>query len=406
MSKVIPAFRQGSALGSPAARPVRRLGLVALLAPLLVMAGCDTTRMPRAGPHTDEVLSATMPNAAVQVVNVSPDVARQLVARRKQALFSETLGGAPAAEGSTVIGAGDVLDITLWEAPPATLFGVGPVDPRAPSTVRAMTLPEQVVDREGNIRVPFAGSIPAIGRTAQQVQRDIVQRLSSKANQPEVLVRIVRNGSAMVTVVGEVAQSLRMPLTPSGERLLDALAAAGGVRQPVHRMTVQVTRGEQFQAMPLDTVIRDPRQNIPLRPGDVVTAIHQPMYFVALGATGKNEEVPFEAQGITLSQAIARAGGLNDARTDPQGVFIFRFESPDAIDWPTSPVQVTAEGRVPVVYRVNLNNANNFFVMQSFPIQDRDIVYVSNAPAVELQKFLNLVFTLTYPILNTYQIVR
>ncbi len=393
----------GSRQGSPLAP---RFGLAAFLAALLAVAGCDTTRMPRAGPHTEEVLSATMPNAAVQVVNVSPDVARQLVARRKQALFSETLGGAPAVDGSPLIGAGDVLDITLWEAPPATLFGVAPVDPRAPSTVRAMSLPEQVVDREGNIRVPFAGAIKAIGRTAPQVQADIVRRLNGKANQPEALVRIVRNGSAMVTVVGEVAQSLRMPLTPSGERLLDALAAAGGVRQPVHRMTVQVTRGEQFQAMPLDTVIRDPRQNIPLRGGDVVTAIHQPMYFVALGATGKNEEVPFEAQGITLSQAIARAGGLNDARTDPKGVFVFRFESPDAIDWPTQPVQVTAEGKVPVVYRVNLNNANNFFVMQSFPIQDRDIVYVSNAPAVELQKFLNLVFTVTYPVLNTYQILR
>jgi len=385
--------------------PARSARLVALLATLAV-AACDTTRMPRAGPHTDEVLSATMPNAAVQVVDVSPDVARQLVARRKQALFSETFGSLPTQTVSTVIGAGDVLDITLWEAPPATLFGAGPVDPRAPSTLRAMTLPEQTIDRDGDIRVPFAGPIQALGRTVPQVQAEIVQRLRGKANQPEALVRIVRNGSAMVTVVGEVATSVRMPLTPGGERLLDALAAAGGVRQPVHRTTVQMTRGGEYHAMPLDTVIRDPRQNIPLRGGDVITAIHQPLYFVALGATGKNEEIPFEAQGITLSQAIARAGGLNDSRTDPKGVFVFRFESEDAIDWPTRPVLPTAEGKVPVVYRVNLDNANNFFVMQSFPIRDRDIVYVSNAPAVELQKFLNLVFTLTYPVLNTYQIFR
>jgi polysaccharide export outer membrane protein len=390
-------------LQSRRSRPIR---LSLLLLAALSVAACETTRMPRAGPHTDEVLAATMPNAAVQVVDVSPDVARRLVASRKQVQFSETFGDAPPREASTLIGAGDVLDITLWEAPPATLFGVGPVDPRTPSTLRAMTLPEQVVDRDGAVRVPFAGPVKVLGRTVPQVQDEIVQRLRGKANQPEALVRIVRNGSAMVTVVGEVATSVRMPLTPGGERLLDALAAAGGVRQPVHRTTVQMTRGSEHHAMPLDTVIRDPRQNVPLRGGDVITAIHQPLYFVALGATGKNEEIPFEAQGITLSQAIARAGGLNDSRTDPKGVFVFRFESADAIEWPTRPVQATAEGKVPVVYRVNLDNANNFFVMQSFPIRDRDIVYVSNAPAVELQKFLNLVFTLTYPVLNTYQIFR
>ena len=394
----------------PAARPARHTRpavLTALLLATALAAGCaSTTRMPRAGPHTDEVLEATYPSSVVQIVNVTPDVARQLVSRRKQVSFSETLGKEPVPDELMTIGAGDVLDITIWEAPPATLFGVGPVDPRSPSTVRAMTLPEQVVDRDGTIRVPFAGAVKALGRSPQEVQVDIMRRLTGKAHRPEALVRIVRNGSSMVTVVGEVNTSLRMPLTPGGERLLDALAAAGGVRQPVHKTTVQVTRGGQYQSMPLDSIIRDPRQNIALKGGDVVTAIHQPLYFVALGATGKNEEIAFEAQGITLSQAIARAGGLNDNRTDPQGVFIFRFESPDAIDWPTSPVQTTLEGKVPVVYRVNLNNANNFFLAQSFPIQDRDILYVSNAPAVELQKFLNLVFTLVYPVVNTYQIFR
>ena len=61
---------------------------------------------------------------------------------------------------------------------------------------------------------------------------------------------------------------------------------------------------------------------------------------------------------------------------------------------------------MPVVYRVNLANANSFFLMQSFQIQDRDVLYVSNAPTVELQKFLNLVFSVTYPVLNTIELTR
>ncbi len=387
---------------------VRRAMSGLTLAGLVALGGCNT-QMPTAGPHTDQVFDSLKPPAAagaVQIVNVDAGVARALRSREQQSTFAESLGNEVPPDRSTVIGVGDVLDVSLWEAPPATLFGVGPVDPRMPSTVRSTSLPEQVVDRDGNIRVPFAGTIRAVGRTPQEVQSDIVRNLKGKANQPDAIVRIVRYASSMVTVVGEVANSVRMPLTPLGERVLDALAQAGGVRQPVNRMTVQVTRGDSFSSMPLDQVIRDPKQNIRLRGGDVITALHQPLSFTALGATGKNEEIPFEAQGITLAQALARAGGLNDNRSDPKGVFVFRFEPADALDWPIQPVKATPEGRVPVVYRLNLASAESFFVMQSFRMRDRDVVYVSNAPTVELQKFLNLVFTVTYPVLNTIQLVR
>lgn len=396
------------AKGSDARVRHHRRWIVAVAAASLLTA-CGSPQMPRSGPHTDEAMeSLQQPSAAgaVQIVNVDAEVARALKARRQQKSFSESLAGVDAPARPMTIGAGDVLDVTLWEAPPATLFGNAPVDPRNPSTVRATTLPDQVVDRDGSIRVPFAGAIKVLGLTPEEVQAEIVRKLKGKANQPEALVRITRVGSSTVTVVGEVATSVRFPLTPARERLLDALAAAGGVRQPVHRMTLQVTRGADHASMPLDLVIRDPRQNVPLQAGDVVTAIHQPLYFTALGATGKNEEIPFEAQGISLAQALGRAGGLNDARSDPKGVFIFRFEPADALEWPRQPVKATPEGRVPVVYRVNLANANSYFVMQSFQMQDRDVVYVSNTPSVELQKFLNLVFSITYPVLNTIQLMR
>ena len=217
-------------------------------------------------------------------------------------------------------------------------------------------------------------------------------------------MRLVRNASSTVTVVGEVAASVRMPLTPAGERLLDALAAAGGVRQPVSKMTLQLTRGTQTHAMALDTIIRDPRQNVPLLPGDIVTALHQPFSFTALGATNRNEEISFEAQGISLAQALARAGGLLDARSDAKGVFIFRLEPEGALDWPRQPVRTTPDGLVPVVYRLDLRDPGSFFVMQSFTMQNRDVLYVSNAPAAELQKFLNLVFSVIYPLATTRQL--
>ena len=374
----------------------------------MLVAGCS--QLPTSGPSAREVqASAAGPGAAaIQVVDVDDAITRRLLAQRTQHLFSETLG--QAAAPYTGIGPGDVVEISIWEAPPATLFGTGAAagaDSRsATSGARAVVLPDQMVDRDGSLNVPFAGKVQAAGQTLRAIEAEIVKRLNGKAHLPEVTLRQTRNVSAAVTVVGEVASSARVPITPAGERLLDALALAGGVRQPVSKMTLQVTRGANYYAMPLDAVIRDPRQNVPLRAGDVVTAIFQPLSFTALGATGKNEEVNFEAQGITLAQALARAGGLIDSRSDAQGVFIFRMEPQAALDWPRQPVSTTPEGMVPVVYRVDLKNPSSFFVMQSFAVNNKDILYVSNAPATELQKFLNLVFSVAYPVLTTIQVTR
>ena len=383
-------------------RPFR---LIPAAVGVLFVMGCASTFIPTIGPSRNDVEQAKAPPFAptIQVVDVDDQVTRKLLAQRDQRLFSETLGNAPIA--ARKVGPGDVLEVSIWEAAPATLFGTSSVETRgALSTSHATTLPEQVVDGEGYIYVPFAGRIRAGGKTLQDIQADIVSRLTGKANQPEVLVRMTRNSSSNATVVGEVNTSTRVQLVPGNERLLDALAAAAGVRQPVNKMTIQITRGDKVYSLPLETIIRDPQQNVPLQPGDVVTALFQPYSFMALGASGKNEEINFETQGITLAQALARSGGLIDLRSNPQGVFIFRFEPQGALAWPQQPVKATPEGQVPVIFRVDLSDPNSFFVMQSFPIENRDVLYVSNAPATELQKFLNLIFTVAYPVLTAKQV--
>lgn len=220
-----------------------------------------------------------------------------------------------------------MLEVSIWEAPPATLFGSSGVNPRLGSgTSRVTSFPEQMVTAGGTINVPFAGTVTAAERSPQQIEAEIVKRLAGKANQPQVMVRVTRNATSNVTVVGEVTQSVRMPLTAKGERLLDALASTGGMRQPVGKITIQLSRGGKVESMPLDAIIQDPKQNILLQPGDVLTALFQPNSFTALGASNKNEEINFEAQGITLAQALGRIGGLQDSRADAMGVFVFRFE--------------------------------------------------------------------------------
>jgi len=383
-----------------------RISACAILAATLA-SGC-TGFLPTIGPSRHAIENAKPPpdTAAIQIIDLDEAVTRQLLAQRATRLFSETLGNERIA--SRTVGHGDMLEVSIWEAAPATLFGIAAASASggngAIATSHAATLPEQPVDDAGDILVPFAGRIPAAGRTLQQIEAEIAHRLNGKANQPEVLVRLTRNVSSNVTVVGEVNVSTRVPLMPGNEKLLDALAAAAGVRQPVNKMTIQVTRAENVYSLPLETIIRDPKQNVPLQPGDVVTALFQPYSFTALGATGKNEEVNFETQGITLAQALARSGGLLDSRSNARGVFIFRLEPKSALAWPHEPVMTTPDGLVPAVFRVDLSDPASFFLAQSFPMENRDILYVSNAPITEVQKFLNVLFSVAYPILAIKQV--
>ena len=376
------------------------LGLLGILA-FGVLGGCATFPgwLQSRGPSR-EAVQTVQPVTGIEVVEITDAVARRLLADKKSDSFAAAF--AADKKSSDLVNPGDIIEVSVWEAPPALLFGEALVDSSVgPSTSSRVTImPEQMVAREGTVNVPFAGQVKVEGRSLDQIENEIVRRLKGKANQPQVQVRMLRNNSANVAVVGEVTSSMRVALTPAGERLLDALATAGGVRQPTNKMTLQLTRGERVKAMPLDAVIRDPKQNIYLNPGDVVTALYQPLSFTALGAIDKNEEVPFEAQGITLAQALGRIGGLQDSRADARGVFIFRFESRALLDSVEKQAVVTPEGKVPVVYQLDLKDPASFFVAQSFPIRDKDVVYVANAPVAELQKFLNMVATVLSPVLG------
>lgn len=390
---------------------LRQLASVGMLA---LLAGC--TALGGSGPSRQAVSqssSRVVGNANIKVIDVTDAVARRVLDAGRFSLFSETLGDSPAI--GSVIGHGDVVEVTIWEAPPAALFGgqasFGASDTSAilaasAGSTQRTALPEMMVDSEGRIRVPFAGSIPAAGRSPRQIEADITRRLSGKAHDPQVIVRLVRNANANVTVVGDVSSSSRVTLTPRGERLLDVLATAGGVNQATNKTTIQITRGSRVVSLPLDKIIRDPAQNIRMREDDVVTALYQPYSFTALGATAANAEIVFESTGLTLAQALGRTGGLKDERADVRGVFIFRLEDPRSLDpAAAATARVTPDGRVPVIYRVNLKDPAAFFIAQSFPIRDKDVLYVSNAPLTDFQRFVGIVSSLAFTAIGLGQAV-
>jgi len=362
------------------------------------LVGC--AYLPTAGPTAGEVVDRGVQDNQIRydVVDVDPRVVATLLAQPLES-FQTRFGkyGRPA---PPKIGIGDTLSVTIWEAAGGGLFGTSPTD-HVSAGSRSVTIPEQVVNRNGTITVPFAGQVPVAGRTTVEVQHEVERRLAEKAIEPQAIATIVKSVTYAATVSGEVVNGARVPLSANGDRMLDLVALAGGAKSPVYSTFVRLSRNGVTVTIPMTRLVADPAENIYAQPGDVLTLVQIPQTYSVLGATGQNAQVAFNAERITLVEALAKAGGLQDLRSDPTGVFLFRFEPPSVVAALNAPQLATGPDRAsPVVYRLDMSDANAFFLAQRFPVEDKDIIYVSNARLNELQKFFTLLNTLTGPVIT------
>lgn len=82
-------------------------------------------------------------------------------------------------------------------------------------------------------------------------------------------------------------------------------------------------------------------------------------------------------------------------------MFLFRFEPPAVVTALNAPQLGTGPDRSsPVVYRLDMSDANAYFLAQRFTVEDKDVIYVANARLNELQKFFTLLNTLTGPVIT------
>src|SRR5947209_5514686 len=376
---------------------MRAIAVIGVLAGMMV-AGCSS--LPTAGPTASDVKNQEIKDSEVRfdLVDIDDNVVAALLASRGENFHTrfKKYGRPPQPR----IGVGDSVVVSIWEAAGGGLFGASPTD-HVSAGSRSVTIPEQMVGRDGGISVPFADRVPAAGRLPVEVQKTIEQRLAEKAIEPQVIVTVTRSLSNSVTVAGEVVAGARVPLSAKGDRLLDLIAVAGGARSPVYETFVRLSRAGVTATIPMEALVSDPAENIYAQPGDVLTLVRLPQSFTVFGATGSNMQVPFTAERMTLVEALAKSGGLQDMRSDPAGVFLFRFEPSKVVGALGRPQLGTGpEGSSPVVYRLDLSDAKSYFLAQRFPIQDKDIIYVANAELNELQKFFSLLNTLTGPVIT------
>jgi polysaccharide export outer membrane protein len=289
--------------------------------------------------------------------------------------------------------------VTVFESDAGGLFLPRQGGTRAGNFV---TIPTQQVAKDGTIAVPYAGIVHVAGSTPEAVEKTVQDRLADRALEPQVIVSVVERRTGAVSVLGEVGAATRFTLDPGGARILEAIARAGGPRFPAYESMVTLQRdGQTYKAL-LSEIAQDPSQNVELRSNDVVYVAHEPRYFLALGAVGQssslgpiNRRFSFDDSHLSLSDAIAKAGGLEDDRANATAVFLYRFEPRARVEALGIPDKPGLPAMVPTIYVLNLRDPAGFFYSQRFAVHNEDVLLVSNAPATDLAKFLSLIGTAT-----------
>ena len=362
--------------------------LLLAAAPSVLLGACAS--LPSSGPTAREVVrgaEAAGPAVPIRIVDVTAaavenaNAAEAAIDARRTALASLAVDGR-----NDVVGAGDVLEIRVYEVG-VTLFGGarGSAEAFDPSA-RGEVFPAVVVGSDGTIKLPFTGRLAVGGKTPAQIQALIEGAYRGKSQQPQVLVAVKQNISETVFVSGDVRRPGRIELTLQRERLLDAIAAAGGAVSRTQDMVVRVTRNGQSVEERLDRIVAGAPDDLVLTAGDRVQLIQQPQTYVVMGASNKVSQVPFDQTDVTLAEAIARAGGPNDATADPRSVFLFRYAPVGGADAPTPPL-----------YRLALLSPASYFLAQRFAMRNRDVLYVSNAPINRTAKAVGILNQLFSP---------
>lgn len=353
-----------------------RLGRLAILASVLVLAACG---LPRSGPSKSEIMAGAVEKGGdSHVISVTTAVARAASFQPSWG-FSQSFLTAGSI-GADEIRPGDVLGLSIWENVDSGLLARSPVG--------ATRLDQVQVDGEGFIFVPYAGRVRAAGNTPDGLRRIITQKLADQTPDPQVMVTRLAGDGATVSIMGKVSGQGVYPIERPTRTLSAMLAKAGGVAVDPEVAVVTVKRGGQSGKIWLRDLYSNSRNDIALRPGDVILVEEDTRNFTALGALGGQTLVPLGSETINAIEAIALVGGLSTNTADPTGVFILRDE-PENVASRVLGRQVYGSQRM--AYVLDLTQPSGLFTAREFLIRDGDTVYVTEAPFVQWQKTLGAI---------------
>jgi polysaccharide biosynthesis/export protein len=144
---------------------------------------------------------------------------------------------------------------------------------------------------------------------------------------------------------------------------------------------------------PFGALVYEPANNIFVHPNDTIYVYREPQTFLAFGAFGNQQQVPFGTWRITLAEAVAKAGGLNDGVADPASVFLYRGETREVAEAMGIDCSKFQGPIIPVIYNINFRNPGSYFLATTFEMRNKDVIQVSNSVSTEATKFLTYVRT-------------
>ena len=228
------------------------------------------------------------------------------------------------------------------------------------------TRQEIVVGPDGKVNFMFVDSVPAVGRTIAEVRHDINEELKKYYRFPLLILAPVHFSSEYYTIIGEVNVPGSKPVM-ADSTILSALCEAQGFMTRLFRnetvLTVDLDRsfllrnGEYVQ-VDFQSLLEDGdlRWDMPLKSGDYLFFANEGVKKVFVLGEVKRNTVTDYLDGLTLTQAIADAGGLTNRASSRVVVIRGSLAYPR---WFYIDFHLIARAEAP-----------------DFPLREKDIVYV------------------------------
>lgn len=277
------------------------------------------------------------------------------------------ISGGRGASGQVLL-AGDQVRISVWESGENKLL----TSPGAP----AAQIEATTVSPAGAVFVPYVGQVKVAGLSPDAARSKVQDQVAQLVPGAQVQLDAIPGKANSVDLVSGVARPGKVQLVDRSLTVLGAISEGGGVPASIENPQLRLQRAGKVYEISMQRVLDDPALDAGLRPGDKLIVEKDTRQFLALGAAGKEQIVPFPQDELNALEAVTLVGGINDARADPKGVLILR-------EYPASAVRAdSAQGpsHERVVFTMNLTTADGLFSAQNFAVQPDDLVFATESP--------------------------